>query len=55
MSDSTTLLSVIAIIFFLIALYFGYARCAFSEGGGRIQSEVQDLLLDRMAGWERWN
>jgi SAM-dependent methyltransferase len=46
------LLAVVAVIFFLCALYFAYARYSFSPRGGDIQAQVQDLVLDRMAGWD---
>jgi len=41
-----------AVIFFLPFVYFAYARHRFSSKGGNIQTKVQDLLLDRITGWD---
>ncbi len=38
-------------LFFLVFIYFGYARYRFSPKGGNIQSRLQDLLVDRLE-WE---
>jgi SAM-dependent methyltransferase len=45
-------LGVLAAFFFLCALYFAYARYMFSPRGGSIQTKVQYLVLDHLAGWE---
>jgi len=45
-------LAVVAVIFFLLFLYFAYARYLFSPRGGNIQARIQDLLLDRVMGWD---
>jgi len=38
-------------VFFLPFIYFAYARYRFSPKGGNLQSQIQDLLLDRLE-WE---
>jgi SAM-dependent methyltransferase len=43
---------VVAAIFLLCFLYFAYARYLFSPRGGNIQARMQDLVLDRMTGWD---
>jgi SAM-dependent methyltransferase len=45
-------LGIIAVIFLLCFLYFAYARYLFSPRGGNIQARIQDLVLDRMMGWD---
>jgi SAM-dependent methyltransferase len=45
-------LGILALIFFLCFLYFAYARNEFSPKGGNIQTRVQGLVLDRLAGWD---
>jgi len=45
-------LSVVAAVFLLCSLYFAYARHLFSANGASIQTKVQNLVLDRMAGWD---
>jgi SAM-dependent methyltransferase len=41
-------LLIISVVFFLPFVYFVYARYRFSPKGGNIQSQIQDLLLDRL-------
>jgi ubiquinone/menaquinone biosynthesis C-methylase UbiE len=41
-------LILVAIIFFLIAAYFAYARYLFSPRGGNIQFRVRELLLENL-------
>lgn len=41
-------LIIVAILFFLIAAYFAYARYLFSPRGGNIQFRVRELLLDSL-------
>ena len=38
-------LIVLAVVFFLIAVYFAYARYLFSSTGGDIQAKLQELVL----------
>ncbi|MCL5998927.1 MAG: class I SAM-dependent methyltransferase [Chloroflexi bacterium] len=38
-------LIVVAVLFFLMSLYFLYARYRFSPAGGNVQAQVQDLVL----------
>jgi hypothetical protein len=45
-------LSVLAVLSFLCFLYFAYARFMFSPAGGNLQVRMQDLVLDRVAGWD---
>ena len=45
-------LGILAVIFLLCALYFAYARYLFSDGGGDIQTKIQDLVLDHISGWD---
>jgi len=44
-------LLIISLVFFLPFVYSAYARYRFSPKGGNIQSQIQDLLLDRLE-WE---
>lgn len=44
-------LGVVAGIFLLCSLYFGYARHLFSPRGGDIQVRIEGLVLDRLTGW----
>jgi len=45
-------LGVVAVLSFLCFLYFAYARYLFSPRGGNIQARIQDLVLDRIMGWD---
>lgn len=38
-------LIVVAIVFFVLALYFVYARYCFSPAGGNVQVQIQELVL----------
>ncbi len=44
-------LFIVAAIFFLCFLYFGYARYLFSSRGKNIQTRVQELVLNNVPGW----
>jgi SAM-dependent methyltransferase len=44
-------LIILAILFFLVALYFVYARYLFSPWGGNVQSRIWDLVLEHL----EWN
>jgi len=39
---------VVAAIFFLVALYFAYARYRFSPAGGDVQTQIQQLVLQHL-------
>jgi hypothetical protein len=43
-----SLLVIFAFLFFIIMAYFTYARYLFSPNGGNLQSQIQDLVLDRL-------
>ena len=42
------ILIIIAVLFFLIATYFAYARYLFSPRGGNIQFRIRELLLENL-------
>ena len=42
---------ILAVLFFLVTLYFVYARYLFSPRGGNVQGRIWDLVLDRL----EWN
>ena len=41
-------LTAVAVIFFVIALYFAYARYRFSPVGGDVQTRIQELVLQHL-------
>ena len=45
---ASAVLIVASVIFFLIAIYFAYARYRFSPAGGDLQSRIQDLVLENL-------
>jgi len=44
-------LIVVALVFFVVALYFAYARYRFSPVGGDVQTQIQELVLQHL----HWN
>jgi ubiquinone/menaquinone biosynthesis C-methylase UbiE len=47
----TLFLLIPAVIFFLIAVYFAYARYLFSPRGGDVQEKVRNLILENLS-WD---
>ena len=41
-------LIVVALVFFVVALYFAYARYRFSPAGGDVQTQIQELVLQHL-------
>lgn len=41
-------LSIVAVLSFLLLIYFGYARFRFSPKGGNLQALIQDLVLEHL-------
>jgi SAM-dependent methyltransferase len=44
-------LIIVAVLFFLIAIYFAYATYRFSSAGGNVQAQIQELVFSNL-GWE---
>jgi ubiquinone/menaquinone biosynthesis C-methylase UbiE len=42
------LVAILAFLFFIAFIYFAYARYRFSPAGGNLQSQIQDLVLNRL-------
>ncbi len=45
-------LILVALVFFLCALYFAYARYQFSPQGRDIQTRIRNLVIDHTKGWD---
>ena len=50
-SFALTALVAVAAVFLLVALYFAYARYRFSQAGGNVQTQIEDLVLQHL-NWD---
>ena len=47
-SFAFTVLVLVAVVFFMVALYFAYARYRLSPAGGDVQKQIQELVLQHL-------